>query len=70
VSMTAYIALLRAVNVGGTGKLPMSDLKAMCEKAGFGNVRTYTLRGQQWHIFKRLEPVSHQRLHLPLVDRL
>jgi uncharacterized protein (DUF1697 family) len=37
--MAAYIALLRAVNVGGTGKLPMSDLKAMCENAGFGNVR-------------------------------
>jgi len=27
--MTAYVALLRAVNVGGTGKLPMSDLKEM-----------------------------------------
>ena len=33
--MTAYIALLRAVNVGGTGKLPMSDLRDMCEDAGF-----------------------------------
>jgi Protein of unknown function (DUF1697) len=43
--MAAYIALLRAVNVGGTGKLPMSDLKAMCEKAGFGNVRTYIASG-------------------------
>ena len=26
------VALLRAVNVGGTGKLPMRDLKAMCDK--------------------------------------
>ncbi len=43
--MVAYIALLRAVNVGGTGKLPMSDLKAMCEKAGFANVRTYIASG-------------------------
>jgi uncharacterized protein (DUF1697 family) len=25
--MKAYVALLRAVNVGGTGKLPMSTLK-------------------------------------------
>ena len=33
--MTAFIALLRAVNVGGTGKLPMSDLKEMCEALGF-----------------------------------
>lgn len=28
--MPTYVALLRAVNVGGTGKLPMSELKAMC----------------------------------------
>jgi uncharacterized protein (DUF1697 family) len=43
--MTAFIALLRAVNVGGTGKLPMSDLKAMCEQAGFDKVRTYIASG-------------------------
>ena len=43
--MAAYVALLRAVNVGGTGKLPMSDLKALCEKAGFGKVRTYIASG-------------------------
>ena len=29
--MQTYIALLRAVNVGGTGKLPMAELKAMGE---------------------------------------
>ena len=39
--MTRYIALLRAVNVGGTGKLPMTELVAMCEAAGFENARTY-----------------------------
>lgn len=43
--MTTYIALLRAVNVGGTGKLPMEKLRAMCEAAGFGNVRTYIASG-------------------------
>ena len=43
--MTAYIALLRAVNVGGTGKLPMAELKAICEAAGFKNVRTYIASG-------------------------
>ena len=43
--MASYVALLRAVNVGGTGKLPMSDLKAICEKAGFGKVRTYIASG-------------------------
>lgn len=43
--MTAFVALLRAVNVGGTGKLPMSQLKAMCEAAGFAKVRTYIASG-------------------------
>ena len=43
--MTVFIALLRAVNVGGTGKLPMTELKAMCEAAGFTDVKTYIASG-------------------------
>jgi uncharacterized protein (DUF1697 family) len=40
-----FIVLLRAVNVGGTGKLPMGHLRGLCEKAGFANVRTYIASG-------------------------
>lgn len=43
--MTAFIAFLRAVNVGGTGKLPMSDLKRLCESAGFQAAQTYIASG-------------------------
>jgi uncharacterized protein (DUF1697 family) len=43
--MTVYVALLRAVNVGGTGKLPMADLKAMCTALGFTQVQTYIASG-------------------------
>jgi uncharacterized protein (DUF1697 family) len=43
--MASLIALLRAVNVGGTGKLSMSELKAMCEELGFSDVRTYIASG-------------------------
>jgi len=43
--MTTYAAFLRAVNVGGTGKLPMSELRAMCESVGFSSVRTYIASG-------------------------
>jgi uncharacterized protein (DUF1697 family) len=43
--MPAYVALLRAVNVGGTGKLPMAELKAMCIAAGFSKVQTYIASG-------------------------
>jgi uncharacterized protein (DUF1697 family) len=43
--MATYVGLLRAVNVGGTGKLPMTKLRAMCEAAGFAKVRTYIASG-------------------------
>jgi uncharacterized protein (DUF1697 family) len=43
--MTKYVALLRAVNVGGTGKLPMAELKSMCSDAGFARVETYIASG-------------------------
>ena len=43
--MTSYIALLRAVNVGGTGKLPMVDLRAMAVGLGYSKVRTFIASG-------------------------
>ena len=43
--MTAYVALLRAVNVAGTGKLPMADLRAIAQGLGLANVRTYIASG-------------------------
>lgn len=43
--MAAFVALLRAVNVGGTGKLSMADLVALCEKAGFPGAKTYIQSG-------------------------
>lgn len=43
--MTSFVGFLRAVNVGGTGKLPMADLRAICGELGFVNVRTYIASG-------------------------
>lgn len=43
--MQTYIALLRAVNVGGTGKLAMEDLRAICSGLGFADVSTYIQSG-------------------------
>ncbi len=43
--MPTYVALLRAVNVGGTGKLPMADLRKVLEGLGFKNVETYIQSG-------------------------
>jgi uncharacterized protein (DUF1697 family) len=43
--VNAYVALIRAVNVSGTGKLPKEDLKAMGEACGFDHVRTFINSG-------------------------
>ena len=40
-----YVALLRAVNVGGTGALPMAGLRALCIEVGFERVETYIASG-------------------------
>jgi uncharacterized protein (DUF1697 family) len=53
--VTAFVALLRAVNVGGTGKLPMSDLKQLCEDLGFGSVRTYIASGNVIFVSRKSE---------------
>ncbi len=43
--MTGFVALLRAVNVGGTGVIRMADLKALCESIGFRDVTTLLQSG-------------------------
>jgi uncharacterized protein (DUF1697 family) len=43
--MAAHIALLRAVNVGGTGKLAMADLRAFAVKLGFKDAQTLLQSG-------------------------
>ena len=77
--MTVFIALLRSVNVGGTGKLPMADLKAMCEDAGFTNVKTYIASGnvlfETKHDEAKVKSVLEKRLqayagrHIPVLVR-
>ncbi|MEG0923139.1 MAG: DUF1697 domain-containing protein [Comamonas sp.] len=64
--MPIYIALLRAVNVGGTSKLPMSELKAMCVAAGFTQVQTYIASGNVMFCTELTEP----QVQAALVDRL
>jgi uncharacterized protein (DUF1697 family) len=54
--MIPYVALLRAVNVGGTGKLPMHTLKQVCEDAGFAAVRTYIASGNV--VFRSAAPAT------------
>lgn len=43
--MPAYVILLRAVNVGGYGKLSMAEFKKMLTDLGFSKVETYIQSG-------------------------
>jgi uncharacterized protein (DUF1697 family) len=52
--VTAYVALLRAVNVGGR-KLAMADLKAIAEGLGFENSRTFIASGNLLFVSERKE---------------
>jgi len=60
--MSRYIALVRAVNVGGTGKLPMAALKSMCVDAGFGGIATYIASGNV--VFDSNDDARHVRSKL------
>jgi uncharacterized protein (DUF1697 family) len=60
--MTVFVALLRAVNVGGTGKLPMEDLKGICRSASFKAVRTYIASGNV--VFESEKPAAQVKAAL------
>jgi uncharacterized protein (DUF1697 family) len=68
--MPAYAALLRAVNVGGTGKLAMADLRKLCEAAGFADVATYIQSGNVVFTSKRGEASVKKLLEAALADHL
>lgn len=59
---TAYVALLRAVNVGGTSLLPMATLRMLCTQAGFDDVRTYIASGNV--VLRSAAPASEVKARL------
>ena len=40
-----HVALLRGINVGGKHKVPMAELRLVCEAIGFWDVETYIASG-------------------------
>jgi uncharacterized protein (DUF1697 family) len=65
-----YIALLRGINVGGTGLLPMKDLAALCESLGFASVRTYIQSGNVLFASKLAESKVKKLLEDTLEKRM
>jgi uncharacterized protein (DUF1697 family) len=43
--VTSYVALLRAVNVGGRNRVPMAELRALCAALDYEDVRTFIQSG-------------------------
>ncbi len=43
--MTAYVSLLRGINVGGSRPVKMADLRDVHESLGFANIATYVQSG-------------------------
>ena len=76
--MTAYVALLRAVNVGGR-KLLMSELKAIANDAGLDNARTFIASGNLVFASKKGEAAvarllegrlkAHMKAEVPVLVR-
>lgn len=54
--MTAMVALLRGINVGGSGKLPMAQLREVAESIGLEQVRTYIQSGNLVFVDPRGRP--------------
>ena len=67
--MAVFVALLRAVNVGGTGKLPMSELRGLCRDAGFEDVATYIQSGNVVFSSRLGKATVQRRLEKALVTK-
>jgi uncharacterized protein (DUF1697 family) len=68
--MTVFVALLRAINVGGTGTLSMKELSALCADLGLKKIRTYIQSGNV--VFESLlsEAALRDKLEQALTKRM
>jgi uncharacterized protein (DUF1697 family) len=62
-----YVALLRGVNVGGKGRVPMKELRELFESFGFEDVRTHIQSGNV--IFRAAPKPSPTTLEKAIAER-
>ena len=67
--MKSYVALLRAVNVGGR-QLKMADLKAVAEKLGLESPRTFIASGNLLFASKKSEARVKRELESALSEHM
>lgn len=68
--MQTYIALLRGINVGGSGLLAMKDLVALCGDLGFTAARTYIQSGNAIFQSRLAEDAVRKKLEAALETRM
>ncbi|MFC9815620.1 DUF1697 domain-containing protein [Streptomyces virginiae] len=56
-----YAALLRGINVGGSKKVPMAELRSLLEGLGHGDVQTYLQSGNAVFSSAKTDPVALAR---------
>jgi uncharacterized protein (DUF1697 family) len=62
--MTKYIAILRGINVGSGRKVPMADLRKLCESLGLQQVQSYIQSGNL--VFELVQPEPLPELEIRL----
>jgi uncharacterized protein (DUF1697 family) len=68
--VAVFIALLRAINVGGNTIIPMADLKTLCGELGYKDARTLLQSGNLVLSAPRATPASlAKKLEAALLDR-
>jgi len=68
--MNAYVALLRGINVGQSGKLAMRDLVKLCQDLGLKNVSTYIQSGNVVFTSKQAPATLKKKLERALAESL
>ena len=67
--MSGWAALLRGVNLGGHNKVPMAELRALCEGLGLARVQTYIASGNVVFASERDEADLRDAIAAALVER-
>lgn len=64
-----YIALLRGINVSGKNKLPMADLRTLCEGLGWQQVQSYIQSGNLKFALDNHQPTAAQDLSVAIKEK-
>jgi len=67
--VTAYVALLRAVNLGGR-QLKMDDLKLIADELGLGSPRTFIASGNLLFLSEKREAALKRQLEAALGEHM